>query len=167
MPRTFASLRMLDFSRRTPSSEPLNQPKRGSSARLSGIWSVALSCRKKGEDRVKGLHDPQEGLSLEVPLQSGLMRHLGKVLERLLGPILPSRLDVRRTRWAQEMDEQASQPPLRDSDVSIIQAFRVCQTRRFDAGRLPGASVGRCSPGAAPSGASRMASVLSSDGRHG
>src|SRR3954462_15474524 len=50
--------RVLDFSRRTPSSEPLNQPKRGSSARLSGIWSVALPCRKKVEDRVRGLHDP-------------------------------------------------------------------------------------------------------------
>src|SRR3954453_18202336 len=32
-------------------------------------------------------------LSLETPVQSGLMRRLGKVLERLLGPILPSRLE--------------------------------------------------------------------------
>src|SRR3954469_2996636 len=40
----------------------------------------------------------KRGLSLEIPLQNGLMRRLGKVLERLLGPILPSRLEGQPTK---------------------------------------------------------------------
>src|SRR3954454_5658851 len=40
----------------------------------------------------------RRALSLETPLQSGLMRRLGKVLERLLGPILPSQLKEQPTK---------------------------------------------------------------------
>src|SRR4051812_17085561 len=40
----------------------------------------------------------RRALSLETPLQSGLMRRLGKVLERLLGPILPSRPEGQPTQ---------------------------------------------------------------------
>ena len=51
--------RVLDFFQAHAIFRAAEPTKEG--LRSSGIWSVALPCRKKVEDRVRGLHDPQEG----------------------------------------------------------------------------------------------------------